>query len=155
MGWRKLWICGRCGDQKEGDRVQEAVERGDDGADHPPASAYARTRNERLAGITDRIAEKVLSVDFGAPVVRKTEVVTIPDARKCLPEQALRATGTDWRRGDSNPRPEMLQDKHPTCLVAALWISPCEAPRDRLITRLFRCISPPSARTTDESQPTN
>jgi len=89
------------------------------------------------------------------PAVHKEGVCVTPEAHKCLPEQALTANRMQWRRGDSNPRPEMLQDKRPTCLVAALWISPCEAPRDRLITRLFRCISLPSARTTDESQPTD
>jgi hypothetical protein len=76
---------------------------------YPPC----KTTSCGLAGITERIAEKVLSVDFGAPVVHKTEVVTTPVARKCLPEQALRATGTDWRRGDSNPR-------------KAVFASPCQ-----------------------------
>jgi integrase len=76
------------------------------------ANTYARTRNERLAGITERIAEKVLGGERGAPVVHQVEIAKMPDARKCLPEQTLRATGTDWRRGDSNPRPEMVQDKH-------------------------------------------
>jgi hypothetical protein len=66
------------------------------------ANTYARTRNERLAGITERIAEKVLGGGTGAPVVHQTGVAVIPETHKCLPEQALRATGADWRRGVSN-----------------------------------------------------
>ena len=66
------------------------------------ANTYARTRNERLIGITDRIAEKVFSGDFGAPVVHETGVSVTPEAHKCLPEQALTASEIQWRRGDSN-----------------------------------------------------
>ena len=84
------------------------------------ANTYARTRNERLVGITERIAERVFSGDFGAPVVHETQVAVTPEAPKCLPEQTLTASETEWRRGDSNPRPEMFQDKHPTCVVARL-----------------------------------
>lgn len=76
------------------------------------ANTYARTRNDRLIGITDRIAEKVLLNEIGAPVVHETQACVTPEEHKCLPEQALTANEIQWRRGDSNPRPEMFQDKH-------------------------------------------
>ena len=112
-------------------------------------------RANELRSLTRAHLDTVLSGGIGAPVVHPTEVAVTPEAHKCLPEQALTASEIEWRRGDSNPRPEMLQDKHPTCLVAPFEISPCEAPNDQLNTQLFRCISLPSARTTDESQPTD
>ena len=37
----------------------------------------------------------------------------------CL-RQRFKSKYREWRRGDSNPRPEMFQDKHPTCVVARL-----------------------------------
>jgi integrase len=76
------------------------------------ANVYARTRNERLVGITNRIAETVIPGGLGAPVVHETGASVTPEVHKCLPQQALTATETQWRRGDSNPRPEMVQDKH-------------------------------------------
>ena len=36
---------------------------------------------------------------------------TAPEHHRLLCEMAFRAHRTQWRRGDSNPRPEMLQDK--------------------------------------------
>jgi len=76
------------------------------------ANVYGRTREPRLAEITERIADRVLSGDLGAPVVHENSAGVTPQIVKYQPQQALRATGTDWRRGDSNPRPEMFQDKH-------------------------------------------
>ncbi len=68
------------------------------------ANVYARVRNERLAGITDRIAENVFPGDFGAPVVHEAREGATPQMHKCLPEQALTANENDWRRGDSNTK---------------------------------------------------
>ena len=73
---------------------------------------YGRTREPRLAEITERIADKVLSGDSGAPVAHDNGAAVTPQIVKYPSQQALRATRTDWRRGDSNPRPEMFQDKH-------------------------------------------
>ena len=68
------------------------------------ANTYARTRNERLAGITEKVADTVLSGEIGAPVVHQTEAAVMPETHKCLPEQALTADEIQWRRGDSKPR---------------------------------------------------
>ena len=76
------------------------------------ANTYARTRNERLVGIAEKIGETVLRAEIGAPAVHQTQIGVTPDAHKCLPQQALMANEIQWRRGDSNPRPEMFQDKH-------------------------------------------
>ncbi len=75
------------------------------------ANTYARTRNERLAGITERVADTVLSGDLGANMVHQTGVGATPKGHKCFPINALTANMGQWRRGDSNPRPEMFQDK--------------------------------------------
>jgi integrase len=75
------------------------------------ANRYARTRNERLAGITDRIAETVLSGQTGANTVHETESGVTTKIGKFLPEQQLTNDSAKWRRGDSNPRPVMLQGK--------------------------------------------
>jgi len=76
------------------------------------ANVYGRTREPRLAEITQRMADRVLSGEFGAPVVYENSAGVTPQIVKYQSPQGLRATGTDWRRGDSNPRPEMVQDKH-------------------------------------------
>ncbi len=76
------------------------------------ANVYGRVREPRLAEITERIADRVLSDEFGANLVREPDAGVTPQIIKYQQNQALRATGTDWRRGDSNPRPEMVQDKH-------------------------------------------
>ncbi len=75
------------------------------------ANRYGRTRNERLAGITEKIAETVLSGQTGANMVHETESDVTTQFSKLLPEQALIGSPAQWRRGDSNPRPEMFQDK--------------------------------------------
>jgi integrase len=76
------------------------------------ANVYGRTRQPRLAEITERIADRVLSGGLGAPVVHNDGALGTPQIVKYQSPQELRATGTDWRRGDSNPRPEMFQGKH-------------------------------------------
>jgi len=75
------------------------------------ANRYARTHNERLAGITEKIAERVLSGKTGANLVLETESGDTAQTIELLPEQQLTNDTREWRRGDSNPRPEMLQDK--------------------------------------------
>ncbi len=75
------------------------------------ANVYGRTRSERLAGIAEKVGEAVLSGGLGAHMVHPAERDVTSQIVKYQPQQALRATGTDWRRGDSNPRPEMFQAK--------------------------------------------
>jgi integrase len=75
------------------------------------ANRYGRTRNERLAGITERSAETVLSGQIGANLVHETKLDITAQVGKFLPGQLLTAVSAQWRRGDSNPRPEMFQDK--------------------------------------------
>ena len=75
------------------------------------ANVYGRTRSERLAGIAEKVGEAVLSGGMGAHMVHPMEGDVTSQIVKYQPQQTLRATGTDWRRGDSNPRPEMFQAK--------------------------------------------
>jgi len=75
------------------------------------ANTYARTRNERLAGITERVGAVVLSGDFGANLVHEAKPPLSGNSAKPLSFQELTSEMGQWRRGDSNPRPEMFQDK--------------------------------------------
>jgi len=75
------------------------------------ANTYGRTRNERLAKVAETVADRVLSGQVGANMVHQTESDVTAKVIKLLPEQQLTTDSEEWRRGDSNPRPEMLQDK--------------------------------------------
>ena len=75
------------------------------------ANTYTRVRNERLAGITERVADAVLSPNLGAHLVHEAKPLLSGDLAKPLSFQELTSDMGQWRRGDSNPRPEMFQDK--------------------------------------------
>jgi len=75
------------------------------------ANTYGRTRNERLAKVAETVADRVLFGQVGANTVLETESDVSAKVIKLLPEQQLTTNTREWRRGDSNPRPEMLQDK--------------------------------------------
>jgi len=75
------------------------------------ANTYGRVRDERLATVVDIVADRVLSGETGVNTVHKTESDVTPKVVKLLPEQQLTTNTRQWRRGDSNPRPVMLQDK--------------------------------------------
>ena len=75
------------------------------------ANTYGRTRNERLAKVAETVADRVLLGQIGANTVHETESDVTAKVIKLLPEQQLTNDSEQWRRGDSNPRPEMLQDK--------------------------------------------
>ena len=75
------------------------------------ANTYGRVRNERLATIVENVAERVLLGETGANMVHGAEADITAKIVKLLPEQQLTTDSIKWRRGDSNPRPEMLQDK--------------------------------------------
>ena len=79
------------------------------------ANTYGRVRDERLATVVETVAERVLSGQAGVNTVHETESDVAAVVVKLLPQQQLTNDSRQWRRGDSNPRPEMLQDK---CLHA-------------------------------------
>ncbi len=88
---------------------KEAQELARHGTPGLTANTYARARRERLATIAEKTGETVLS---GANMVHPTGAGVTQETPKYLPQQALMANTNEWRRGDSNPRPEMFQDKH-------------------------------------------
>ena len=75
------------------------------------ANTYGRTRNERLAKVAEMVAERVLSGQVGANMVHEIESEGSVKIAKLRSEQQLTTDSAQWRRGDSNPRPEMFQDK--------------------------------------------
>ena len=79
---------------------------------HLTANTYGRTRNERLAEVAEIVADRVLLGQVGANMVH--EAKDYPDVKndKSLKDKALTLKSRDWRRGDSNPRPEMFHNKH-------------------------------------------
>jgi len=68
------------------------------------ANVYGRTRQPRPAEIAERVADRVLSGGSGVNMVRTPDTGVTPQIVKYLPERPLSATGTDWRRGDSNTK---------------------------------------------------
>jgi hypothetical protein len=58
------------------------------------------------------VADRVLLGKIGANKVHETKSEVTANVVKLLPKQQLTNDSEHWRRGDSNPRPEMLQDKH-------------------------------------------
>jgi integrase len=75
------------------------------------ANTYGRARNERLAEVAEKVADRLLLADTGANMVHATENDDTTKIVKLLPEQQLTNDTGNWRRGDSNPRPEMFRDK--------------------------------------------
>jgi len=57
------------------------------------ANTYGRTRDERLANITEKVAETVLSGGFGANMVHEAETTEMPNAGKCLTQNTLMLPG--------------------------------------------------------------
>ena len=72
------------------------------------ANTYGRVRDERLATVVEIVAERVLSGQTGANMVHETEYDVTAETCKSQPELQLTGASEEWRRGDSNPRPEML-----------------------------------------------
>jgi len=75
------------------------------------ANVYGRTRNERLSEVTQTVGDRVLFGAEGANMVHGPTICTNAVSAKPLKTQALTAKDRDWRRGDSNPRPVMLQNR--------------------------------------------
>jgi hypothetical protein len=81
------------------------------GAPGLTANRHGGTRSERLAGITEKIAETGSLDKTGANMVHDVASDVTPKIVKLLPERQLTSNSKQWRRGDSNPRPEMFRDK--------------------------------------------
>ena len=75
------------------------------------ANIYGRTRDERLAEVTERGADRVLLDGFGANMVQQDEAVVTDSEHKLFPNLPLTQQPQEWRRGESNPRPVMFQGK--------------------------------------------
>ena len=63
------------------------------------------------AKVAEMVAERVLCGQAGANMVHETKSDVTANVVKLLPKQQLTSDTGEWRRGDSNPRPEMLQGK--------------------------------------------
>ena len=57
------------------------------------------------------MADKVLSEELGANMVHIADEGCTNENGKSLENKGLTIKLEDWRRGDSNPRPVMFQDK--------------------------------------------
>jgi hypothetical protein len=71
----------------------------------------SRVRDARLATVVEIVADRVLSGKTDASMAHKTESDVTSKVVQSLPKHQLKIDSGKWRRGDSNPRPEMLQDK--------------------------------------------
>ncbi len=72
---------------------------------------YVKADNERLHEVADKVADKVLAENLGANMVHIADEACANENGKSLVNKELTANLGDWRRGDSNPRPVMFQDK--------------------------------------------
>jgi hypothetical protein len=76
------------------------------------ANIYGRTPNERLAEVTEIVADRILlDQQTGANLVYDTMNAPIYNNDNSLENRVLTNKEINWRRGDSNPRPEIFQDK--------------------------------------------
>ncbi len=73
---------------------------------------YAQTRNDRLVELAEKVAQAVLSHSDIAHSLHSRQIKLKGVNPKFLQSKDLNAENREWRRGDSNPRPETLQDKH-------------------------------------------
>jgi len=118
------------------------------------ANVYAKTRDARLAELAESIGERVLSGhECATSVHRKPIEATVLNA-KLLPEGNLGENQENGGGGIRTPVPRWFRISI-YMRSRSIESSPRVAPNDRLYAQLFRCISLPSARTTDEGQPTN
>jgi hypothetical protein len=83
-------------------------------------NTYGRARDERLAGITEKVAETVLSGDFGANLVHEMEISVTQKADNCLMGNTLTLSVEESGRQDLNLRPHDPQ----SCALAKLRHAP-------------------------------
>ena len=74
-------------------------------------NVYAKKRDERLAEWAERIGQSVLSQRGCATYMRREPIEAGARNANFLSSGSLEESEAQWRRGDSNPRPEMFQDK--------------------------------------------
>ena len=74
-------------------------------------NVYARANDQRLSDVVDRVANQVGFGAFGAHMVHLQPANVTKESPKLLPSLGLIKNVGDWRRGESNPRPVMLQNK--------------------------------------------
>ena len=74
-------------------------------------SRYVKAKSPRLHALAEMVADQVLSSETGANVVHTSTQDVTDKNDNSLPDNPLTIKIGDWRRGDSNPRPVMFQDK--------------------------------------------
>ena len=74
-------------------------------------NVYAKANDQKLAGVVDRVADHVGFGANGVNMVRIQSSDVTKESPKLLSNLGLTNDLGDWRRGESNPRPVMLQNK--------------------------------------------
>ena len=69
-------------------------------------TVYARTRQDHLAATVERVAASVAVDPFRAVCVPDSNEVRKEGRQNTLPDQRDRSSQGEWRRRESNPRPE-------------------------------------------------
>jgi hypothetical protein len=74
-------------------------------------SRYVKADDKRLHTVAERVADQVLTPELGAHLVHIDDSEGAKENDKSLENKVVIVNLEDWRRGDSNPRPVMLQNK--------------------------------------------
>ena len=74
-------------------------------------NVYTKTRNERLSELAEKVTQAVLSHSDIAHSLHSKQIQSKVVSRNHINNKSLNTKKREWRRGDSNPRPEMFQDK--------------------------------------------
>ena len=101
------------------------------------ANIYARTRNERLVELTEKIAENIFSGQKCAKSVQRKQVESITVEPKFLTGNELQQKKPNGGGGIRTPVPRCFKTSV-YMLSRFITLSPCQKPNDRLLVRLFR-----------------
>jgi uncharacterized Zn finger protein (UPF0148 family) len=104
------------------------------------ANVYARTRNERLSELSERIAENIVSTQKRATGVHRRHVDPETKTPKLLPNNNLGATNINGGGGIRTPVPECFKTSI-YILSRNLVLSPPRPANDSQPLRLFRDLS--------------
>jgi integrase len=74
-------------------------------------NVYTKTRNERLSELAEKVTKAVLSRSDIVHSLHSKQIQSKVVSRNHFKNKILNTKKVQWRRGDSNPRPEMFRDK--------------------------------------------
>ncbi len=111
MKYSVLYVKGLCLDEFLHPTAKEARELCRHSDPRLTFNRYVKAENERLHQVAEKVADYVLTQESGAHLVHIANEACTNENGKSLVNKELTVNLGDWRRGESNPRPVMLQNK--------------------------------------------